>query len=70
MRMSGIQSGDLLIMSVMLFTDASPGHSMMTSSWTWPTILYLERFFIAKQSRSRDMAWTMFSTNLGPYDPI
>ena len=37
MRMSGIQSGDLLIMSMMLFTDVSPGHSIMTSSWTCPT---------------------------------
>ena len=50
----------------MLSTEASWRHSMMSSSWTWPTMKQKDRFCMAKHRRSLETAWTMFSTNFGP----
>ena len=41
-------------------------HSIISSSWTWPTIKQWDSVRMAYMRISLEMAWTMFSTNFGP----
>ena len=65
-QIPGSQSGVFCISVQISAAGIASGASMITSSWTWPTILQLRMRFMASARRSRETAWTMFSTNLGP----